>query len=477
MRYAFLLLFLSGCISMSKEDQTKNLIPMPSVETTVVNSLEKPFFSSGHWPEESWWEVFESNQLNELIQTALIHNPSIQSIEQTIERARARAVIARSNLYPLIYFNYDENWHYLSQNGLYRVFNPTIPLNANLVDLSLSFTYEFDFWGKYRNLFQAAIGIEKAQEAEAAQVKLITTTAVAQSFFALKTNLIRLNLYQKLYKVRKNIYELQTLLLENALSSKLPVLLSEEQLYESAKFVYSIEEEVATDKHLLNILIGNGPDRELGIDASLSPLPKSLAIPKDLSLNLIARRPDLMAQIWRVESIAHEVSAAKADFFPNISLTAFLGYETVNYSKLFNWSSKTTGIEPALHLPVYTAGAIQAGIDAKQALFDEAVFEYNQLILESTREVADILVFATSIFEQQAQQEKIVKCSKERYELTILRQQTGLDNSLENFAFQEAVLLKELDNINLIYNEYAAAVKLIKALGGGYNPKFVPIKK
>jgi NodT family efflux transporter outer membrane factor (OMF) lipoprotein len=477
MRYYLLLLFLSGCISMSKEDQAKNLIPTPSIESTVAESLEKPFFSSGPWPDKSWWEIFESKQLNELIETALANNPSIQSVEQTIENARARAVIARSSLFPLVYFNYDDNWQYLSKNGLYRTLNPTFPLNANLVDLSLSFTYEFDFWNKYRNLFRAALGQQMAQEAETAQVKLITTTSVAATYFALKTNLIRLDLYCKLSEVRKKIYELQTLLLENALYSKLPVLLSEEQLYESEKLVYSLQEEVAENKHLINILVGNGPDVELGIDQSLPSLPKNLAIPKDLSLNLISRRPDLMAQIWRVESLAHEVGAAKADFFPNISLSGFLGFETVNYSKLFNSSSKTTGIEPALSLPVYTAGAIQAGVDAKRALFDEAVFEYNNLILQATREVADILVFAISIFEQQQKQEKIVKSSKERYELTILRQQSGLDNSLENFAFQEAVLLKELDNINLIYNEYAAAIKLIKALGGGYNPEFVPIKK
>ena len=362
---------------MSREDQTKNLIPTPSVESTVVKSLEKPFFSKGHWPEEAWWTVFESPQLNGLIEMALQHNPSIQSIEQTIENARARAVVAQSSLYPLVYFNYEDNWQYLSKSGLYRTLNPNIPLNANLVDLSLSFIYEFDFWGKYRNLFNAALGIQRAQEAETAQTKLIVTTAVAQSFFALKTNLIRLDLYKRLYEVRKNIYELQALLFENALYSKLPVLLSEEQVYESEKLVYNIEEEVATDKHLLNILVGQGPDVEIGVDSLMPPLPKSLTIPNDLTLNLIARRPDLMAQIWRVESIAHEVGAAKADFFPNLQLTGFLGYETVNYSKLFNWSSKTTGIDPALNLPVYTAGAIQAGVDAKRALFDEAVFEYN----------------------------------------------------------------------------------------------------
>jgi NodT family efflux transporter outer membrane factor (OMF) lipoprotein len=398
-------------------------------------------------------------------------------VEQTIENAKARAVIARSSLFPLVFFNYTDTWEYLSKNGLYRAFNPSLPLNANLVDLSLSFTYEFDFWGKYRNLFRAAVGLEKAQEAETAQVKLITTTAVAQGFFALKTNLVRLGLYRKLYEVRKKIYELQVQLLQNALYSKLPVLLSEENLFQSEQLIYNLQEEVATDKHLINILVGNGPDVDLGIDAELPPLPKSLAIPKDLSLNLIARRPDLMAQIWRVESIAHEVGAARANFFPNISLTGFLGYETVNYSKLFDWSSKTAGIEPALQLPVYTAGAIQAGIDAKRALFDEAVFDYNNLILKSTQEVADVLVFALSVFEQQAKQEAIVKNSKERYELTILRQRSGLDNSLESFAFQEAVILKEIENINLVFNQYVAAVKLIKALGGGYNPELIPIRK
>ena len=97
--------------------------------------------------------------------------------------------------------------------------------------------------------------------------------------------------------------------------------------------------------------------------------------------------------------------------------------------------------------------------------------------MQSTREIADILVFATSIFEQQEKQEKIVKAAQERYELTRLRQQNGLDNSIENFAFQEALILKELDNINLIYNEYVAAVRLIKALGGGYASEYVPVKK
>ncbi len=248
------LLFLTSCVSMPKNLQTENLISPPSVEKSVASSLQTGLFSEGEWPKETWWEIFHSDQLSLLIAKALEQNPSIEAVEKRIAFAKESAKVTRSRLFPLLFFDMDETWEYLSHNGLYRTFNPDIPINANLVDLTLSFRYEFDFWGKNLNLYRAALGKEKAQEAEAAQVKLITTTAVAQAYFALKTNLLRKHLYEELASVRKAFAELQNFLQDEALYSKLPPLLSEEGFFEAQKLLLGIEEEIATDKHLSEYL-------------------------------------------------------------------------------------------------------------------------------------------------------------------------------------------------------------------------------
>lgn len=472
------LIFLCGCVSMPKDQQTENLISPPSVTTSVQNSVDSGFFYVGNWPEENWWEVFNSEELNGLIAQALNQNPTVQSFARRVEFAKQEAKVVRSKLFPLLFFDADETWEYLSHNGLYRAFNPDIPINANLIDLTLSFTYEFDFWGKNRHLFNAALGETKAQEAEAAQVILMTTTAVAQSYFALKTNLVRKMLFEELYDVRSKIFNLQNLLQEKALLSKLQPLLSEERLLESEKLVFSIEEEVETDKHLINILMGKGPDEFIPVDFELPSKLKKIALPNNLSLDLLSRRPDLIAQIWRVESLAHEVGAAKADFYPNINLTAFLGLESIAYRLLFKSESNTGGLQPAIHLPIFTAGAIRANIRAKKAQFDEAVFAYNELLLKSAGEVADLLVLAKSLFQQKRDQDQIIEAAQTRYDLTKLRQISGLDNIISQYYVREELILKELDDVSLLYTQYVAAIKLIKALGGGYESSYsIPLTK
>lgn len=475
--FKWLLILLSSCISLSKEEQQRDLLSLPTLDSSVEESVKSSFFSEGDWPSEHWWEMFASEQLGTCIERAIAHNPSLLAVRKKIEFAAQTAKVVRSRLFPLISFDADETWQLLSKNGLYRALNPTIPLNANLVDLTLSFTYEFDFWGKNRNLFHAALGERKAEEAEAAQVELITTTAVAQTFFALKTNLVRKKLYQMLYQIRKETFELQQLLMENALFSLLPPLLSQEDLLESQKLVIEIEAEVETNRHLLNVLMGVGPDAPVEVDEQLPPLPEQLQIPRTLSIDLLARRPDLMAQIWRVEALANQVGAAKADFYPNINLTGFLGLESIFYSILFQGHSKAMGLSPAIHLPIFTAGAIRANVRAKKALFDQAVESYNQLLLQSTQEVADLLVFARSLYSQKQDQEKIVENAKLRWDVTALRNEKGLDSFFEIYAKQEEWIYKELDNITLLYGQYAAAIKLTKALGGGYQSGYsIPLK-
>jgi outer membrane protein TolC len=175
-----------------------------------------------------------------------------------------------------------------------------------------------------------------------------------------------------------------------------------------------------------------------------------------------------MAQIWRVEALAHEVGAARANFFPSINLANILGLSSTIYHLLFNGSSFENLFSPSLSLPVYTAGDIQATLDAKRAEFQSAVFAYNDLVLKSASEVVDTLVFARTVFANKDAQELIVKQASERLFLSELRLKHGLDNAMNTLEQKEELLQKELEDLDLAYGRYAAAIALIKAVGGGY---------
>jgi NodT family efflux transporter outer membrane factor (OMF) lipoprotein len=463
--YIFIVFFLTSCISMSKSEKTADLLPAIPIEMPSKEGL----FSLGRWPSVNWWEVFEDSELSSLIQVALEKNPSISSVSQKLELFKQKTVIQRSKLFPLLFFDANESWQYVSQNGLLHTLNPTLPLNSNLIDLSLSFNYEVDIWGKYRNLFKAAVGREKAEEAEKADVILTVTTTLSQAYFALRVNLYRQSLYERILEIQKDLLFLQEERQKSALISKLPLLLSREHLEEARKNLYQIKEEIKVAKHLINSIIGKGPDHCLDMTATLPQFPKSLSLPENLGLDLLSRRPDLVAAIWRVEAYSHEVSAAITDFYPNINLKGLIGLQSFGFDKLFLASSKEAGLYPAIHLPIFTAGAIKANVKGRKAEFHSAVFDYNKLLLDSAKEVADYLSICQTVFDKLKSEEIILSSSKERFDLSLLRYDMGLDNRLEALTLESEWLNLELQNALLVYNQYLAAIKLIKSLGGGYN--------
>jgi NodT family efflux transporter outer membrane factor (OMF) lipoprotein len=465
-----LLLLLSSCLSMSQKEKTQYIIQPPSLNPSVQSALEYGSVSMGLWPKEGWWSYFESEELTRLIETALRENPSIQMLEQRVAFSQQIALGARSKLFPLLYFNASDTILHLSQHGLEHAFNPNLPLGGYQIDLGLSFFYEFDFWGKNRNLWKATLGEVKVQEAELAQTQLIVSTALAQAYFSLITNLEREVLYQELCQVRSKKHELQQLLYGKALESKLPFLLTEERAEEAKKLLASIQEEIAVNQHIINMLAGKGPDEPIAITHVERPH-AILEVPEHLSLDLLARRPDLIGALWHVEALSYEVGAAIADFFPNIDLTASGGIESLKAATLFRGSSLFGQLLPALHLPIFTAGKIRANVDAKKARFQEAVFAYNELILKSASEVADILAFTTSIHRQMIDQKKILTAAHLRLTLTELKMHSGLDNLLMVYDRKEEWIEKKLEEVLISYDQYLAQIKLIKALGGGYCEK------
>jgi NodT family efflux transporter outer membrane factor (OMF) lipoprotein len=341
----------------------------------------------------------------------------------------------------------------------------------------LAFNYEFDFWSKNRNRFRAAIGEWKARLAEQKQVELTITTTLAQAYFALVTAIEKQKLYEKLYQVRKDRLQLQKDMKAGALFSAFEPLLGDEQVQEVAQSLATMEDEIKLQSHLINILLGQGPDVDISLEVLPQNPPKTLPLPENLSIGLLSRRPDLMTQIWRADSLAHEVGVAKAEFFPDINLMAFGGIKSIAWNSLFLASSKSWGVHPTLSLPIYTAGEIRANVRAKKASFDQAIFEYNNLILTSAQEVADVLSKLQMAYAQKQQQIQKVQDRLKRWDLTALRCEGGLDSQFSFLDYEEKWIESRLEETDFTYHQYIFAVQLIKSLGGGYISSVVPISK
>lgn len=468
--FSFCLLFLSSCINMSKEEREKNILAQPTLSESVEQAEEMHGFARGDWPDEKWWEMFDSEELNQLVDTAIKKNPSIAEAGARVEQAASEAIIQSSTLYPIIYFDATEQLNCLSKNGYWYNLNPSLGRNAHNTRLFFNFNYEIDFWAKYKNIARSALTKTMVEKAKEKQVELVISTSLARTYFALKASFERRNLYEELAFVRKKYFALQSLLTRRALNSKIPVTTAQERYLEAMQFVADAEKEIQVTKHLLNILRGEGADAEIVIANEEFDFDYEVELPESINIELVARRPDLMAAILRADSLAYLVGAAVADFYPNVDVMATLGLTSLRPGNLFDVmkSGEMSG-RPALSLPVYTAGAIKANVGTKKAMYNEAVFAYNDTLLKSTQDVSDAISVLMAAYKKKKEQVGIVEQVAERHKIIALNYHHGLANLLEVYRVEEELILQKINNIQLTYAEYAGAIKLIRSLGGGYH--------
>lgn len=471
-----LLSLMSSCLKIPTDEAECELYSTPDLQATTEDALSTRRFARGDFPNSCWWEMFQDEQLSRLICLALKDNPTMIVAEERVKVAQEESIIKKSRLFPTIGLSANLNWQYLGKNSFFRAFTPQFPANITEYVIDLDFSYEFDFWGKNRNFYRAALGFLKAEMAERAGVELSLSTAVAAAYFKWQIQLRQLSILQEERKVMTQFFGLIQQRQENAIGNQQDVLLGEENILVIDRNILILEEKVALTKHFLLMLLGQGPDAKEQIDKIPFTTLFAFPLPSEISCDLLARRPDLMAQIWRVEAAAHLVGAAKADFYPNVDLTAFAGLDSVFFNKLFSMGSWTTSVKPALHLPIFTAGRIRANLRARHAEFTESIYTYNDMLLHAVKEVADNIVtlkYANQNFDAQQQ---IVENKMQNQKLSSLRYENALNNLLEVLNAHEAVLREKFLQLKYEYDRYKATIQLIRTLGGGYCNSDVPFE-
>jgi NodT family efflux transporter outer membrane factor (OMF) lipoprotein len=333
------------------------------------------------------------------------------------------------------------------------------------VTLGLSFCYEFDFWGKNRDIFRAAMGQASAMAAEKMQAELILTTSIAYTYAELQFLLRKKRIYQQIEDHTQKIDAVREKRKRHALDTSLAKLSSHFDVLEVRAWIRALDQQIQQDLHKLKALSGLGQDDDL--EVFYHPWgPTVVSIPENLSLDLIARRPDLSAQKARVEAAANEIGAAKTDFYPNISIQGIVGFESVLGRLFKNFSGNA---QPALHLPIFTAGRLQAQLMEKVADFNTAVYDYNGLILQAAQEVADRLTDISLLQKQIEIRRSAFMTSEEEVALTMKRLHHAIDDRITLLNAKNSALKSELTLAEVEYGKQAAAILLIRALGGGYH--------
>lgn len=425
-------------------------------------------FQAGEWLKQRWWEEFNDPVLTGLIDQGLQSSPNLKLAQERLKAAAQVALQKKAALYPELDLDAFDIWTHLSQEGFFRAFGPTVPAIVNDFYIGLSFSYEFDFWGKNRDLLNAALGEVAASTAETMQAELVMTTSIAYTYFELQFLLKKKQILEERNVNRNSVVQISEQRLQGALDTAFEPLAAQANALDLEAQLKELDIEISQHIHKLKALAGMQQDAKLDIcQTDLQPL--RLGLPETLGLDLIARRPDLIALRRRLEAAGKKVDAAKTDFYPNINLKAFLGTESVFWSKLFQSNNWDAIAAPALHLPIFTAGRIHAQLYEKLADFNEAVYSYNQLILDAAKEIADSLTKISVLLQEVEIRKSSLDVALSQEAIVQRRYKGALATRSDSLAAQDAVLQKQMILAAVEYGTQLAEIELIRQLGGGFH--------
>lgn len=419
------------------------------------------------WPARQWWHRYQDPQLDTLVAEALDKNPSLAAAQARLRIANEAVQGARAVQLPNLNATYNQTRERFPENYIYPPpFGGSMQTDANL---RLNLGFDLDLWGRQRSLYTAALSRDEASRADTEVARNALISAVTQSYFNLQDALEQQEVIGKIVKQLENVASITRQRLKAGLDTRVEVNQADSAVSAAKVQLSQASTNASLLRHQLAALVGAGPDRGLAIQrAKLAHAPTG--VPKTIPMNLLGRRPDIIAAKLRVEAASSDISAAKAEFYPDINLSAFFGFQALGLGNLLHGSSKTYGVGPAISLPIFNGGALNAQLGGKLAERDLAIANYNQTVLTAVRQVADATTAIRDLRQQLIDQHASYESITSAYEIAVKRYKSGLGNFLQVLLAQNDVLKQAILDTRLRARAYNLDAQLATALGGGYGP-------
>ncbi|MEP7301318.1 MAG: efflux transporter outer membrane subunit [Caldimonas sp.] len=412
-----------------------------------------------------WWQGFGDSSLSGLIEQAVAGSPSLRVAQARLARAVANAGAVRAAEGPQLNGAFDLTRQRFTETGIYPP-----PLAGSLRDtatLQLNGAWELDLFGRNRAALDAAVGAQRAAEADAAAARVVLAVNVGRSYVQLARLLEQRQVLQRSLAQRDQVLGLIQQRVSAGLDTTAELLIGEGALPETRQQIEAVDEQIALARHALAALAALPPEAADALAPRLSAV-RLVPLPELVPADLLGRRADIVAARWRVEAAAGEVAAARAQFYPNINLVAFVGLSSIGLDRLVQVGSRQYGAGPAIRLPIFDSGRLRANLGGRTADLDAAVETYNGSVIDAVHDVADQIGSSRSLARQQAEQTAAIAAAEAAYDVVTQRYRAGLATYLTVLNAEINVLAQRRLGVDLRARTLDTQLLLVRALGGGY---------
>jgi multidrug efflux system outer membrane protein len=427
-----------------------------------------PTAGQANLAETKWADLFQDDALKQLVNTALNQNHDLRIAADRVLEARAQYKITFAGELPGIDATGSFNEVRPSRIGANRFIPPGIGLDSSYTAAAFTLNWELDFFGRLRRMTEAAKAQYLATEEGRRGVQTTLIADVMTSYFTLRELDAELEIARQTVAIGNDGLRLTTVRRDRGAATGLDVRQAEELLYTATSEIASIERQIGQAENALNALLGNYPG-DVPRGASLAELKTPPRAPAGLTSALIERRPDIRQAEQNLVAANANIGAAKSLYFPQISLTGSLGEQSRALTDLFTGPARAwTFSNPIGNVPIFTAGAVRAGVRLAETQKQDALEAYRKAIENGFREVSDALIEYRQDAQQRGQQELLVGALREADRLSRLRYTGGLDSYLQVLDAERNLFQGELALAQLRRQEILSVVQLYRALGGGW---------
>jgi multidrug efflux system outer membrane protein len=416
-----------------------------------------------------WFELFHDEQLQALIRTALVQNYDLRDAVARVEEARASLGITRSNQFPQFGASGGVELNRFSRDGA----TPLPPSllssqNRNFGEASLNLlSFEVDLWGRLRRATEAARANLLSAEENRKTVITTLVSDVATNYLTLRELDYELEISKRTLQTRQQSLDLTKSRQSGGVGTLLDLRQAEQLVDTAAQTIPVIEQEIEQTENQIHLLLGEPPGTvPRGQSLTAQEIPPE--VPTGLTSSLLERRPDIQAAEQDLVAANAEIGVARAAYFPQLSLSGFLGGQSTQLASLFSGAHSAWTLAPQLAQPIFTAGRLKNNVKLTEAQREQALVQYEKTIQTAFAEVSNSLIAHQRTSESRAKQEELVYALQDRLRLAYIRYRGGVDTQLDALDADRDLFSAELSLSQIRLQELLTIVELYKALGGGW---------
>lgn len=452
--------FLAGCVLPPKEAAHPRQLTNDTVGLSGVDVQPAA---------DGWWDSFQDPQLDRLIRLGLKDSPSLALARARVGAALAQVQSARAALLPTA--NLDASALYQRAPQNYLIPAPLAGHTFWMSQAGASLGWDLDFWGRQADAVHRAQDFARAASLDEDNARLMLAGAITQAYVELYREHALADIAQRSEAQRQNIVDITRRRVKAGLDTQLEIREAESQLPQAR--VAREQAQAAADLavHELATLTGQGAGGYAAILRPTLQVEAALPVPTELPINLLARRPDVLSARLTVEAADAGRQAAKAAFYPDVSLRALAGIGAFGMSNLVQWNARGYGAGPLISLPLFDGGRLRAEYRGSEAQLDSAIAGYNDTVLRAVQQTADQITRIDALARERLDQQQTLEASEAAYKLAEERYRAGLASYLSVLNAETQVLTARQTMVDILASQAIARVTLLLAVGGSFDAR------